>query len=156
MLEFEHLIQINDPHQPQIPPLSRAQLWAGLLLRARHPGEFNDAIESRLEEVDATHFIRYLQIGAEELRDDVHLLEETEIVTRITHEGSLLHAESRTRIEEPEPGFLFVRFTYRRDSANVEGQLNVDEYLKSAYLLNDRDAIAQIRQMVSAGWPHGV
>ena len=33
-MQFSHLIQINDPFNPLIDPLSREQLWRGLVLRA--------------------------------------------------------------------------------------------------------------------------
>jgi hypothetical protein len=156
VLEFEHLIQINDPKQLHIPLLSREDLWAGLLLRAKYPGEFNPVISSRLEAVTDTSFIRYIAVADAELRDEVTLLPMEEISTRIAGiDGArpLFQAESLTRIEEPEPGYLFVRFSYRRDSANDPGGMDVDEYLKSAYVVNDRDAIAAIRQMIAAGWP---
>ncbi len=146
MLEFEHLIQINDPQQPQIPVMSRAHLWAGLVQRAKYPDQFNNAITSRLEVISENEFIRHLQVGDQEIPDSVVLMPPDEILTRLHTSNPPLHAESITRIEEPEPGFLFVRFIYRRDSATVPGGLDVDEYLKSAYLLNDRDGIAQIRQ----------
>ena len=32
-MNFEHLIQINDPENPLIDPLHRDQLWLGLLYR---------------------------------------------------------------------------------------------------------------------------
>jgi hypothetical protein len=151
MLEFEHLIQINDPASPHIRPMSREDLWAGLLMRARYPGQFNPAISSRLEEIDDTRFVRILQVGDTEMYDEVQLRYPDVIHTRMA--GEVLHAESITKIEEPEPGWLFVRFTYRRDSANEEGGLDIDGYLKSAYLVSDREAIALIREMVQSGWP---
>jgi hypothetical protein len=151
VLEFEHLVQINDPASAHIPPLSREDLWAGLLLRARYPGQFNPAVSSRLEEIDAAHFVRYLRVGDGELRDEVRLRPLEAISTRMAGEG--LQAESITLIEEPQPGWLFVRFIYRRDSANERGGLDVDGYLKSAYLVSDREAIAAIREMVRSGWP---
>ncbi len=161
MLEFEHLIQINDPKQPHIPVLSREDLWAGLVMRAKYPGQFNPAISTRLEQVTDSSFIRYICVADTELRDEVRLKYLQEISTRIEVpetdkvDGELtrFRAESLTRIEEPEPGYLFVRFMYRRDSANEPGGMDVDEYLKSAYVLNDREAIATIRQLVAAGWP---
>ena len=36
-MKFSHLIQINDPLNPLIDPLSREQLWRGLVLRAENP-----------------------------------------------------------------------------------------------------------------------
>lgn len=161
LLEFEHLIQINDPKQLHIPVISRADLWTGLVMRAKFPGQFNPAISSRLEQISDCSFIRYICVADTELRDEVRLQYQQEISTRIAvpetenadGEQTRFRAESLTRIEEPEPGYLFVRFIYRRDSANEPGGMDVDEYLKSAYVVNDREAIATIRQLIAAGWP---
>ena len=47
-MKFEHLIEINDPLNPLIDPLSVDQLWRGLVLRAESPKLF-----VRFEYVDA-------------------------------------------------------------------------------------------------------
>ncbi len=151
MLEFEHIIQINDPDQPQIPVMSRTQLWEGLLFRAKYPGHFNAALDSRVENLSNTGFTRVLQIGNRELRDEVMLEDELEIRTSTGHNQSM-YAESITRIEEPAPGYLFVRFMYRRDSGNSDG-IDVDEYLKAAYVQNDRDAVIRLREFAQTGLP---
>lgn len=159
LLEFEHIIQINDPDQPLIPPFSRQQLWECLLFRARHPGHFNPALNSRLENVSAAGFVRYLQFGKMELRDEVRLVPGHEIHTTTAGSDQPLFAESIARIEEPEPQRLFVRFVYRRDSGNGSGNgqgnehdgIDVDEYLKAAYVQNDRDAVRLMREIVRDG-----
>lgn len=151
MLEFEHIIQVNDPEQPTLRPLSRQELWEGLLFRARQPGRFTDSLECRIEEVEEGAFIRRLRAGGSEFRDKVFLFPPNEIHSQTTGEPEQLYAESISRIEEPAPGYLFVRFTYRRDSGNVEGVVDVDEHLKSAYVHNDRDALAMIRQFAEHG-----
>lgn len=151
MLAFEHIIQINDPDQPQIQVMSRTQLWEGLLFRAKYPGHFNPALNSRIENMSDTGFTRVLQIGAYELREEVELEGEIEIRTSTGH-NQFMFAESITRIEEPSTDYLFVRFVYRRDSANSDG-IDVDEYLKSAYVQNDRDAVTRMREFVLTGLP---
>lgn len=153
LLEFQHIIQINDPEEPRIPHLSRDQLWEGLVFRAKYPGHFNATLSARLVDVSPAGFIRYLSFGTAELRDEVVLLEGEEIRTSTAGVAQHLFAESVTRIEEPAPGHLFVRFLYRRDSVNEPGGLDVDEYLKAAYVQNDRDAIAQLRQFAANGLP---
>ena len=45
-MNFEHLIAINDPGNPLIPPLSREQLWEGLLHRIENPLPFLPGLES--------------------------------------------------------------------------------------------------------------
>ncbi|MBU2097333.1 MAG: DUF1857 family protein [Gammaproteobacteria bacterium] len=151
LLEFEHLIQINDPADSRVPDLSRDALWQGLVFRAKYPQHFNPALESELHTLSELEFVRILSAGDMCLRDRVTLVPDLEIHTAIEAQQSLF-AKSITRIEEPEPGFLFVRFMYQRDSISDQGGLDADDYLKSAYLQNDRDAIAMIRQMVAEGW----
>lgn len=153
MLEFEHIIQINDPDQPHLLCLGREQLWEGLVFRTKYPGYFNATLSARLDNVCAAGFVRYLRFGSGELRDEVVLLEGLEIRTSTTGVTQQMFAESVTRIEEPAPGLLFVRFTYRRDSGNEPGGLDVDEYLKAAYVQNDRDAIALLRRFAADGLP---
>lgn len=132
--------------------MSREALWQGLVYRARYPDHFNPALQSTLEPESETSFVRVLAAGDMNLRDQVTLMPDTEIQTLIDGTSQAIHAESITRIEEPQPGFLFVRFIYCRDSISSQGGLDADEFLKSAYLQNDREAIATIRRMIAEGW----
>ena len=81
MLEFEHIVQINDPEDRNIKPLSREQLWDGLLLRARDPGKFNSALSCRLGRETPDGFIRYVQAGKTEFREEVTLTPRQKIET---------------------------------------------------------------------------
>src|SRR5690606_18430325 len=110
------------------------------------------AVTCRLGETTPDGFIRYLDLGGEELRDEVELIDQQEIRTS-TGTSQSLFAESIAKIEEPEPGHLFVRFTYRRDEVVVTDGVDVNEYLKSAYVQSDREAIARIRRFAEDGLP---
>ena len=148
MLEFEHIVQINDPEDGNLKPLTRAQVWEGLLLRARDPGRFNSALSCRLVDEYGKGFIRCVQAGNTEFREQVTLTHQESIATVTTGSDQPFHAESVTTIEEPATGYLFVRFFYRREiEDSAEGQL-IGEHLKSAYLHMDVDAIALIRMLV--------
>ena len=152
LLEFEHLVQINNPDDKQLPLMSREDLWQGLVFRTRYPHHFNPAIQAELQDETDTGFVRILSAGSARLRDEVTLVPGIEIRTIIDGNTQGMHAESITRIEEPEPGYLFVRFSYKRDSISEQGGIDADAYLKSAYLQNDRDAIASLRRMLAEGW----
>jgi hypothetical protein len=152
LLEFEHLVQINDPNNKQLALLSREDLWQGLVFRTRYPHHFNPAVQAELQDETDTGFVRILSAGSMRLRDEVILIPDTEIRTIIDGRTQHMHAESITRIEEPEPGYLFVRFSYRRDSISDQGGIDADDFLKSAYLQNDREAITTLRQMFAEGW----
>ena len=152
-LEFEHIIQVNDPRQSQLPTMTRTQLWEGLLFRTRYPGHFNPSLSTTLEQVSTTQFIRHLRFGEDSLRDVVSLRPEQEIETRTDASAGQMFAHSITRIEEPAPGHLVVRFYYCRDSGNEQAGLDVDSYLKAAYLQSDRDAIVELRRFAQQGLP---
>jgi hypothetical protein len=153
LLEFEHIIHINDPREPHLPVMSRAQLWEGLVFRTKYPGHFNPTLSTELEDLTETGFIRHLHFGTARLRDVVILRHEHEIQTRSAGPEGQMFAHSVTRIEEPTAGHMLVRFYYCRDSGNVDGGLDVDSYLKAAYLQNDREAIVMLRRFALEGLP---
>lgn len=147
MLEFEHIVQINDPDDAKIRPMSRAQLWEGLLLRARDPGKFNAALTCRLADEGRDGFTRYIKAGDTEFIDQVTLTNLEKIETVIGGPDQSMHAESLTAIEEPANGYLFVRFRYRRDMEDSSEGTIIGEHLKSAYFRTDIEAIALIRML---------
>jgi hypothetical protein len=98
--------------------------------------------------------VRIIRVGELELRDAVSVVPMQEISTLIDGREQAIHALSVTRIEAPQEGHLIVRFFYERDSIAEQAGLGADEYLKSAYLQSDVDAIIQIREMIREGWPH--
>lgn len=154
MLEFEHLVQVNDPADERFSDLTRAQLWQGLVLRARFPQKFNQGLDCQSEALENNEFLRTIAAGESNFLERVKLTPEKEIHTQtVPGEGEgedPLHAESRTTIEEPEQGYLFVRFRYRRELVDNSEQVDIAEHLKSAYVQVDRDAIAMIRVLAAS------
>ncbi|WP_309269171.1 AtaL-like protein [Azonexus sp.] len=65
-MQFEHLIAINDPGNPLLTPLSRQQVWAGLLQRLENLLPFLPGLEHH-----ADYLVRELNFGAARLRDRV-------------------------------------------------------------------------------------
>ena len=78
------------------------------------------------------------------------LYPEQKIHTSTIAEIDQITAESMTCIEEPESGFLFVRFSYKRELEELNQEVDVGEHLKSAYVQVDRDAIAMIRMLAKS------
>ncbi len=150
MLKFEHIIQINDPADDEIPVLTRSQLWEGLVLRARRPDKFIDSLKVTTMEYAEDEFERIIDVGEVRFRELVMLYPDESIHTKTLEEFEQIEAESITRLEEPEDGYLFVRFNYRRE-IEEDGAVDVGEHLKSAYLQTDRDAIALIRVLAQSG-----
>jgi len=157
-MRFEHLIEINDPGNPLLEPLSRAQLWRGLVRRAEWPCEFvlgldRARIDRRVEDGTDTELTRLLDFGSFQVRDRVRLvpLAFTEILT----EASDLFPASRLliRIEEPQTDRLYLRFLYESDVADGSGELDATTAAlrNRAYLSADLDTVARIRRLAEEG-----
>ncbi len=151
MLKFEHIIQVNDPTDDDIDMITRDQLWSGLVFRARQPGKFNESLQCEIEEVDNNEFLRTISAGGAQFHERVILYPDDSIHTATTEELEQINASSVTDIEEPESGYLFVRFSYRRDLDDDDESVDLGEHLKSSYLQMDRDAISMIRMLAESG-----
>lgn len=150
MLEFEHIVQVNEPDNDAISDISRSQLWQGLVLRARNPEKFNRSLECQLRPVGNNEFLRTINVGNTRFCEHVILYPEESIHTSTIPEMEQIEAESEARIEEPQAGYLFVRFRYKRELNEDDERVNVEEHLKSAYVQMDRDAIAMIRLLAES------
>jgi len=155
-MNFEHLIQINDPENPLIEALNRDQLWQGLLYRVENPVPFLPGLEScAILERQANELLRELDFGPAVIRDRVTINEAHSVRFVIeaceVHPGGSLHIA----IEEPEASFLFLRFTYETtlaNSPNSEDKAYI-EYVKSAYHQSDVDCVRIIRTLAAGGTP---
>lgn len=150
MLEFEHIVQVNEPDNDAISDISRNQLWQGLVLRARNPEKFNRSLECQLRPVGNNEFLRTINVGNTRFCEHVILYPEESIHTSTIPDMEQIEAESEARIEEPQAGYLFVRFRYKREFNDDDERVNVEEHLKSAYVQMDRDAIAMIRLLAES------
>lgn len=155
-MHFEHLVQINDPQLPMLDPLTRAQLWRGLVRRAEQPTEFVMALESchivgRRTDGDATVLERNLDFGPFQVRDEVTLRSLHEVSTLV--QGTARWPTSRMviRIEEPEPQALFLRFTYDAHADAQPLDTMALELRQQAYVSSDLDTVRRIRELASAG-----
>lgn len=153
-MNFEHLIAINDPGNPLIAPLSRAQLWTGLRYRIENPVPFLPGLEScRIVERGEAHLLRELDFGAARIVDKVTQAEEEWVCFEIQPSAEHAGGSLTIRIEEPEPDYLFLRFTYVTtfaDSGNAEERAYI-EYIKSAYHQSDLDCVRLIRTLAADG-----
>src|SRR5690606_31895832 len=116
-MKFAHLIEINDPLNPLIEPLSRAQLWRGLMLRASEPESFQPQLDRcTLIEQSGLHLVRELQYGDLVLRDTVRFMPQHQVIYDVPAQKGMPASRLTMTIEEPEPDILFVRFEYENDS----------------------------------------
>ncbi len=82
MLEFEHIVQVNDLGNDAIIDITRTQLWRGLVLRARSPEKFNRGLQCQSEELRDNEFVRIIEAGGSKFCEKVVLSPEQEIHTR--------------------------------------------------------------------------
>ena len=149
-MQFSHLIQINDPFNPLIDPLSREQLWRGLVLRAENPLLFVLALD-RFESVRRSENVleRKLHFGKLTLRDRVSFSQMQQVRYEIEASGDSPAATLVMTIEEPQPDQLFVRFDYETLQC-AEAARNDEFYssfAKQAYVEADIDTVITIRRL---------
>lgn len=153
-MKFEHLVQINDPLNPLIDPLTADQVWRGLVRKAECPLLFVYALdEFRILERDADSIERELRFGRLAIRDRVTFAQPARVTQVIEASAEVPASTLVTSIEAPDNERLFVRFSYTTGS--IAGGVPVDEttaeFLRQAYIEADKDAIRTIRRLVAEG-----
>jgi hypothetical protein len=149
-MNFEHLIEINDPNNMLLEPMSRNQLWQGLVLRAETP-ELSvmglDACVMLDRRID--YLKRELRFGRLRIQDEVFMTPMEEIRYEVMASENFPASTLVMRIEEPFPGRLFVRFLY--SSQQEQDDEMVRDHLKQAYIQSDNDTVAVIRELGKRG-----
>jgi hypothetical protein len=153
-MKFEHLVQINDLSHPTAVLLTRNQVWQGLVYRAESPMEFVEHIDEAHILSRQAHVIeRRVVMGKLEVIDRISYQHE-ELVHYDTQPSEMhLGGQLWMKIEEPQAGALFVRFTYETPHPVGEDP-ELDRYLsflKSAWQETDIDTIKLIRQLAEQG-----
>jgi hypothetical protein len=150
-LNFEHLIQINDPSNPLVEAMTREQLWEGLVLRAEQPQLFVLGLDScDILTRDGDTMERELHYGQAVVRDRVTLTPQDNVRYDILPTPEHVGGSLTMTIEQPDPLQLFLRFTYRttlpeKDNP-TQDEKQTQEIVKSAYRESDIDTVRLIRQ----------
>lgn len=157
-MNYEHLVQINDPLNPMLETISREALWHGLMLRAERLQLFVIGLDDcRIVSRIGGVFERELHYGPTLVRDRVTFIEQNssryDIAATPEHVGGSL----TMTIEQPNELRMFVRFTYQTtlpafDAAGSANPVLTSEIVKSAYREADIDTIRTIRQMAQTGY----
>ena len=153
-MNFEHLIQINDPLNPLVETMTREQLWEGLVLRAEQPQLFVLGLDSCtiLSRTDST-LERELHYGEATVRDRVTLTAGESVRYDILATQSYVGGSLTMSIEQPDGLQLFLRFKYETTlpASDTEDERTTSEIVKSAYRESDIDTVRLIRQYVQGG-----
>jgi hypothetical protein len=153
-LNFEHLIQINDPLNPFVESMTREQLWEGLVLRAEQPQLFVMGLDScTILSREGNVLERELHYGQATVRDRVTLQASQSVRYDILPTAEYVGGSLTMTIEQPDELQLFLRFEYATTlpvSTTDQDAVQTQEIVKSAYRENDIDTVRLIRQYVAA------
>ncbi len=154
-MKFHHIVEINDPLHPLLDPLSRKQLWNGLVMRAEHPVSFVldlDACEILAR--TGTSLLRRLHFGKLVIEDEVFFEPDTQVRYVTCAQPGLPSATLIMSIEEPSPELLALRFDYDTGEASADSsQVDAfyDRFRQSAYKQADIDTVGRIRELAREG-----
>ncbi|RJX33051.1 MAG: DUF1857 family protein [Oxalobacter sp.] len=151
-MKFEHLVEINSPGNPAIAPLTRLQLWRGLVMRAENPTLFVPHLDDCdiLERTEAA-VMRKLTYGNLVIHDRVTYLEHHQVRYHIAAQEEFSDSTLTMTIEEPRPTYLFVRFEYEDASSDEGADAMYNSFRRSAYKESDIDTIQMIRELAAQG-----
>lgn len=152
-MNFEHLIQVNDPLNPLAETLTREELWAGLVLRAEQPQLFVPGLDRcTILSRHGDTLERELHYGHATVRDRVTLSPDHQVRYDTDATDAHVGGSLTMTIEQPDLLQLFVRFEYQTTLPSA-GQGTDDEQMagivRAAYREADIDTIRLIREYVS-------
>lgn len=151
-MQFQHLIEINDALNPLAEPLTREQLWRGLVLRAESPTLFVPWLdECTLVGRDGPILTRSLRYDALLIHDQVTFSPQTAVRYDVPAQADIPQSSLVMSIEEPQPGALFVRFEYAVEKTDDDMDAFYNEFRRSAYQASDIDTVRVIRQLSAEG-----
>lgn len=153
-MKFHHIVEITDPLNPLIEPLTRNQLWNGLVLRAEQPKMFVPWLDgSRLFDRTDNSVSRELRYGELLIQDRVTFLPQQKILYEVPEQKDIPASTLTMMIEEPQQDIFFVRFEYDDGKPELEGSMDAfyDEFRHSVYQESDIDTIRIIRQLAEQG-----
>lgn len=150
MSSFSHLIEINDLLNPLIDLLTREQLWSGLVRRAEDPAQFVIGLDScQIVSREGQSLRRELRFGSLLVRDCVRFAPLDSVRYEVEASEHFPASTLVMRIEEPQPGHLFVRFEYSDQRPEPQGEdAEALRVLHSAYKAADIDTIRGIRRLI--------
>lgn len=157
-MRFEHLIQINDAGNPLVEPMTRAELWRGLVARARTPQRFPlgpDRCELLGDSGDGNpqSLRRRVHFGSLVVDDHVRFDGEQALHFEPQPRDGMPSVRLSITIEEPSPVDLFLRFVYSSDEVAAADGLDaqLQGLREQAWLANDLDMVRTLRDWKREG-----
>ena len=151
---FEHLVEINDLANADVPDLTREEVWFGLLCRAEDPRPFLPGLDAcQILTRSDTALTRRLDFGQHVVFDAVRW----EAMAWMCFESAATaeHPSGRLTItlEQPDPdkAAIFLRFAYRTGLGEQDTEdARYAEFVRSAYHQSDLDTVRVIRQIAES------
>ena len=152
-MRFEHLIEINDPGLEYLRPLTRAQVWTGLMHRVEDARPFLPGLETcEILSRGPGWADRRLDFGAVQMIDRATWDPGKSVCFDAVPGADHRSGQLCITIEEPEIGHLFLRFSYQTEAAAglVEDDARYEAFLRQAYEAADMDTVSVIRLLAQA------
>lgn len=148
-MKFEHLVQITDFMNPLVEPLTRDQLWRGLVKSLEDPAMFLPGVErATITARGEDAWEREIDFGRAVVRDRVTLHPARGFDCHVPATPSTPEALRRVAIEEKPPGDLYLRFHYElRPQGHTPVTPEEAEFLRQAWMRSDIDLVAAIRRL---------
>lgn len=144
-LRYEHLVELNDA-RAGVAPLTRAEVWAGILGRVRTPDLYDEAVD-HCEIGQAEPLCRRYRRHGAWIEDEVALVEgfSARLTMRLptAYAGSVLVIS----IDEPAPGALFLRFVYELRGEGPVLEAHEQQALRDAYRHADVAFVRRLRAL---------
>lgn len=140
---------------PGAPRLDRAQVWEGLVLKAREPVRFVPAISRcRVLERGDDWFVREVVLRGETVQERVTYLPEEGRVRFQRLPGCAAQGEVENRIETDERGELWLRFSFQLEVEGLapgsEDERRFAETMRGSYLAAIDATLAETRRLALA------
>lgn len=153
-MDFEHIVQVNDPRLPALAAVDPQALWSALLLATHEPQRLRPDLDSvQVVATGAASWRRRLGFGALEVVEDVRADAARATITQHILAPAALAGGSRSvAIEAPAPGHLVLRFRYSSPHVDADPEFG-DAHraaFRSAYLQADVAQARALRELVAA------
>ena len=120
MFTVSRALPVNPPDEPDLPRLTRADVWHGLELKANNALPFVPSISYCVvtERISDTQFVREIEFRGERSHERVTLFPQERVLFERLDGSVSGHIENL--IEAGDDGDLYLRFTYTLELAGIE------------------------------------
>lgn len=149
---YEHLVEINDARLPLLTPVTPAQLWQALVLRAEVPTAFMPTLTGfridtqRVDDFGRHVLERTLDFGSFVVHDRAYLTPKREVVFDTAAGPTWPQSRLTLRIETPLAKALFLRFVYESADADLDAMSKT--LRQRAWHAADLDMVVRIQALV--------